>query len=201
MNIVIEPVANAGDVAAMNWIRHQVFVREMRITLKPVDEFANTNALHLLARAEPDGEPVAALTVVDTSGDRELHQSCGLEFHPAARVARYTQMAVIRPYRGMNIPLKLLVEAHHRFTEPGQYDYAWLLFDAERAASSLMCRWLAFTPTAGEFLSEYGLSRALVRDERAAHSEQAVRQTEQYLKQSLKPFSLTGISTMRQVST
>ncbi|PYT05662.1 MAG: hypothetical protein DMF60_11200, partial [Acidobacteria bacterium] len=50
-------------------------------------------------------------------------------------------------------------------------------------------KWLGFTPGEGAFASEYGLSRTLLRDERAPQSEQAIWRTEQYVEQMLKAFS------------
>ncbi len=189
MEITIEPVVNIKDEVAMFRIREQVFKREMGISLARLTALDNSCSFHLLARVNSDGDAVAALSVVDTSGRHELHECYGLRFHDGARVARYTQLAVLRPYRGMNIPLMLMLEAHRRFVAPVQLDYTWLLFDAHRAASSLMCKWLGFAPGEGAFDSEYGLSRTLLRDERAPQSEHAIWRTEQYFEQMSKAFS------------
>jgi len=189
MEITIEPVANIENEVAMLRIREQVFEREMGIALARLAPLDLSAAFHLLARVELDGEAIAALSVVDTSEDHELHESYGLRLHAGARVARYTQLAVLRPYRGLNIPLKLMLEAHRRFVVPEQFDYTWLLFDAERAASSLMCKWLAFTPGDRIVTSEYGHSRTLLRDERAPQSEQAIWLTEEYVGQMPRGFS------------
>jgi len=189
MKIIIEPVTNNSDEAAILRIRRQVFEREMGIALDYLNGCDQASALHLLARAEPNGDPVAALSVVETSSNQELHQGYGLKFRAGASVARYTQLAVLKPYRGLNIPLRLMLAAHRRFVVPNQFDYTWLLFDAERVASSSMHRWLAFIPSENVFMSEYGRSRTLVRDERAPQSEQAVWRAEQYVEQTLKAFS------------
>lgn len=184
MKLIIKQVTNnSEEIAAMFRIRHEVFEREHGIALAQLQVFDQTNALHLLARAEPGGEPAATLTVVDTSGDHQLHERYGLNFDPQARAARYTQLAVLEQYRGMGLPLRLVFEAHHRFIAPGQFDYSWLLFDAERAAGSSLCRWLAFTPSLHAFPSEYGLSRSLVRDESVLRSKQAIRQVKQCFEQ------------------
>ena len=186
MQIVIEPVTNNEGEAAMLRIRQQVFEREMGIPSELLRMPEDARLLHLLARVEPNENPVAALTVIETTGHHQLHQSYGLRFDSGGRVARYTQLAVLKPYRGMNIPLMMMLEAHRRFVAPGQFHFTWLLFDAERAASSSMCRLLAFTPSAQTYRSEYGCSRALVRDERTPRAGQAIRHAEQYLEQSLK---------------
>jgi hypothetical protein len=82
--------------------------------------------------------------------------------------ARYTQLAVAPAYRGLNIPMALLREAHVRFVRPGGFDYTWLLFPADRAASSSLCRHLPFGSGARIVSTEYGRSRVLVRNEHGA---------------------------------
>lgn len=73
-------------------------------------------------------------------------------------MARYTQLAVLRGYRGLKIPLVLMLEAHRRFVAPGRFDYTWLLFDTERAGVAFMSNRLGFTVTDDAFESEYGIS-------------------------------------------
>jgi hypothetical protein len=63
----------------------------------------------------------------------------GLRFDPHARVARYTQLVALKPYRGMNMPLRLILEGHRRFVAPGQFDYTWLLW-MSYLAPELICR-------------------------------------------------------------
>src|SRR5262245_35760384 len=102
MKLVVNQVTNnSEDLAAMFHIRQEVFERERGIPLAQLQVLDQTNALHLLVREEPSGKPAAALTVVDTSGNHQLHKSYGLNFEPRARAARYTQLAVIEQYRGM----------------------------------------------------------------------------------------------------
>lgn len=188
MRIVIESVASQDD-AAVRRIRQQVFEREMGIPLERLRLPPAATAFHLLARLQPHGNPVAALTVLDTTDNPQLHLRCGLRFGPAARVARYTQLAVLLPYRGMNLPLRMILEARRRFVAPQGFDYTWLLFDAERASSSSMCKWLAFIPGSRSFPSEYGRSRALARDERATASQEADRRAEKYIEQAFPPLA------------
>jgi hypothetical protein len=138
-------------------------------------------AAHVIARAEATGAPVAALTVVDTTNETDLCGRYGLCLHPYARTARYTQLAVVKPYRGMNLPLMLMLKAHYHFVVPGGFTHTWLLFDAERAASSSLCARLGFSASERVFHSQFGVDRVLVRDERSAFCEQAIRQTQQYL--------------------
>jgi GNAT superfamily N-acetyltransferase len=174
MEITIKPVAEGEEREAL-LLRQEVFERELGLALEPLSLAAQPHALHLLAWAEPGGAPAAALSVVDTSGEQQLYERYGLGFPPQARTARYTQLAVRQSYRGLDLPLRLICEAHRRFVAPGGFAYTWLLFAAGRAAASSFCRRLAFTPSERAFWSEYGLSRSLVRDENAPHARQAMQ--------------------------
>src|SRR5687767_6051637 len=126
MEIVIEQVISNYDKAAAWRIRTAVFESEMGIELVRLETPENAFSLDLLARVEPEGEAVAALRVVDTTTDKELHQRCQLAFDSSMRTARYTQLAVLKPYRGMDIPLMLMLEAHRQFVRPGGFDVSWL---------------------------------------------------------------------------
>ena len=180
MNIIIEQIANSEDVAAMLEVRRQVFEREMGIILP--GEPAPDNISHWLARLEQNKEAVGTLTVVDTSRQHQLHESLGLTFDRYARVARFTHLAVLRPYRGKNIPLAMMLEAHRSVIVPGQFDYTWLLFDVERAAHSFLSRQLGFTLLPQTFVSEYGCRCPLVRTERSRQADRAIRQAQLYLE-------------------
>jgi hypothetical protein len=190
MEIVIKPAISNEERDAMFRIRQEVFEREWGIALTQLRAYDEASALHLLALIEPGEEPVAALTVADTSGDQQLHERCSLSFEPQARSARYTQLAVLKPYRGMDIPVRMILEAHHRIIVPSRFDYTWLLFDARRAASSSLCQWLAFSASEQAFASEYGFSRSLVRDEHATRCKQAIRRVERYFGRSAWPSML-----------
>jgi hypothetical protein len=190
MKIIVETVMSHEDESAMWQIWRDVFEREMGITLAPSEVSKNALA-HLLARGEPGGEPVGTLSVINTSGDQQLHASYGLKFEPGARVARYMHLAVLKPYRGLNIPLMMIMEAHRRIIIPHRFDHTWLLFDAQRAPTSFLCQRLGFTTTADTFISEYGCRCPLVRDERMPHAAKAIARAEQYLKRYENLCSLT----------
>jgi hypothetical protein len=187
MEIVIKPATSDEERDVMLRIRQEVFEREWGIALAQLRSYDEMSALHLLALVEPGEYPVAVLTVVDTSGDQQLHESCRLSFAPQTRAARYTQLAVLKRYRGMDIPVRMILEAHHRFVVPSRFDYTWLLFDARRAASSSLCQWLAFSASEQAFVSEYGFSRSLIRDERAPRCKRAIRRVERYFGQIAWP--------------
>ena len=180
MDIVIEQFANSEDNAAMLEVWKEVFEREMGIVLP--QDVASSNTSHWLARLERSRDPVGTLSVVDTSGQHELHDSLALGFDPGARVARFTHLAVLKPHRGKNIPLAMMLEAHRSVIVPGQFDYTWLLFDVERAANSFLSRQLGFTLLPQTFMSEYGCRCPLVRNERSQEAKQAIRRAQWYLE-------------------
>jgi len=182
VSIFIEQVRGGADRAAMLEVWAEVFGRELGIT--PAPAWADGSDSHLLARLGPGGEPVGTLSVVDTSDDRRLQESCRLGFGEGARCARFMHLAVTRPFRGRNVPLLMALEAHRLFVAPRGYDYTWLLFDAERARASFLSRWLGFEPRADVFASEYGRRCPLVRDERAEESAAALRRAARFLEQS-----------------
>src|SRR5882672_1613272 len=182
MEIVVEQVTDDANIDAFKRIRQQVFEREMGIKLAPWGSSENGHATYLLARVGPDKEPVGSLCVIDTSDNYLLHESFGLKFDSQARVARYTHLAVLKPYRGMNIPLAMMLEAHRSVIVPRQFHYTWLLFDVERAPSSFLSRLLGFTALPGTFVSEYGCRCPLVRDERGPHARQSIGQAGEYLR-------------------
>ena len=179
--MIIEIATSEEDLLSMRRIRRQVFEYEMGLALPALSAPEGVAAGHVIARAEATGAPVAALTVVDTTNETDLCGRYGLHLHRDARTARYTQLAVVKPYRGMNLPLMLILKAHYHFVVPGDFTHTWLLFDAERAASSSLCARLCFSASERVFHSQFGINRVLMRDERSAFCEQAIRQTQQYL--------------------
>lgn len=179
--IIIKTATSDEDRDAMARIRREVFEREQGIERGRLQIPDDADARHLLACTEPGGKPVATLSVIDTTGNQQLQDMYRLDISPSARTARYVQLAVLRAYRGLDIPLALILEAHRNYIVLGRFDYTWLLFDAERAANSSLCRWFAFVPSEHAFPSEYGISRSLLRDESASRSKEAIRQVEQHL--------------------
>src|SRR6185503_12720013 len=129
MDVVIEQIASSEDLAAMLEVWKQVFEYEMGITLASDAATSTHTVSHLLARLGPKGPAVGTLGVFDTSSEQELHESLGLKFDRQSRVARFMHLAVLKSYRGMNIPLMMMLEAHRSVIVPRQFDYTWLLFD------------------------------------------------------------------------
>jgi ribosomal protein S18 acetylase RimI-like enzyme len=179
MDIIIDRIESSGDIAAMWEVWQQVFECELGIMLP--QNSTSSHISHWLARLRQSREAVGTLSVVDTSGEHQLHESLGLRFDPGARVARFTHLAVLKRYRGRNIPLQMMLEAHRSVIVPGQCDYTWLLFDVEKAAKSFLSRQLGFTPMPQTFVSEYGCRCPLVRNERTHEAKRAIREAESYL--------------------
>jgi GNAT superfamily N-acetyltransferase len=119
--------------------------------------------MHLLACVYPSGDPIATLSVVETTGSTALHSSFDISFAEHATVARFTQLAVLKPYRGLHVAVALVQEALSRCAMQHKFDYTWLLFNAARAQSSFLCRSLGFQASDKIFESEFGNMRVLVR--------------------------------------
>jgi hypothetical protein len=164
VTIIFEPATTPAMAAAAHCVREEVFGREWNRSLTRLSSNP-AETITLIARTEKNAHPIAALTVVDTTMDSELHERFALPFESGVRVARYTRLAVLKPYRGLNIPLQFILEARRRFITTANVRYTWLLFDAERAISSKICGLLGFHVSEQTFHTEYGVSRVLWRNE------------------------------------
>ncbi len=114
MIFTIEPVTTSSAAAAAAYVREQVFTCEQHITVPPIASHNDAEHLTLLASVEASAEPVAALTVIETTSDEDVHRRLKLVFPPGAHVARFAQLAVLKPYRGLNLPGRLIQEARWR---------------------------------------------------------------------------------------
>ena len=180
MNISIECLPASGAEAARQ-VRQQVFGSEWRLSLPQVCEYHPGRQLTLVARDRSSQEPVAALTVAETTGDAEVHGRVGLSFLKGERVARHTQLAVLKPYRGLNLSIRLILEAQRRFVAPQNIRYTWLLFDAARASGSLLCALLGFHCGSAVIRAEHGPCRLLFRDELSVSAQSGNRRGWAYL--------------------
>jgi GNAT superfamily N-acetyltransferase len=165
MNVTIETATNAGAMRAACYVREQVFGKQCYRRLPRLDAYDPAQILTLVVRSADTNDPIATLSVVETTDDSSLHNSLGLRFPDGERVARYTQLAVLKPYRGLRVPVFMVSEARRRFVAPNRFAYTWLLFDADTAKSSSFCEDLGFRPGARVFATEYGRSRVLVKKE------------------------------------
>lgn len=171
MNITIESANNSAALRDVRHVREEVFGTQCYRRLPRLEDYDPKQILTLVARLAHTNEPIAALTVVETTCDTAQHSAFGLSFPFGCRVARYTQMAVYLAYRGLQIPARMVAEAQRRFVLPNQILYTWLLFHAQHARKSSFCRELHFQCGEREYSTEYGRSRVLVRKERNAAAE------------------------------
>jgi len=139
----------------------------------------------VIARVLPSGDPIATVSVLDTTGEPALGRTYGLSFSRTDRVVRYTHMAVLDAYRGLNLPLYMLLEARRLCVVPRDFEYTWLLFPRHRAAASLYHTLLSFTAGPEIVESEQGPSCVLSRDEKSHEAEWADAQAASFLARTL----------------
>lgn len=180
MKIRIEAVTNVEQEAAAARVRREVFGTEWATELCRIAPEDLPRANQLIARVLPEDEVVATLTLLDTTGNHTLHEKYGLPFNGIERVGRYTQMAVLKPYRGLNLPLYLLLEARQFFVL-GSFSHTWLLFRADRAMASRFCRMLDFSASPHVVPGEEGPCRVLLRAEKTHKADVADMQTRRFL--------------------
>src|SRR5262249_3747859 len=107
-NIRIESVTTNQQWNEMCSIRTQVFSTEYGFSVSPLLTPGEAGVWHFLARN--DHETIGTLSVVDTTGDHDVHQLYRLPFAENERSARYAQLAILKPYRKHGI-FKMLIDA------------------------------------------------------------------------------------------
>ena len=162
-NIRIEAVTTNQQWAEMLGIRTQVFTIERGFSFKPLPGPGETGVWHFLARDNHDA--VATLSVVDTTGDSQVHHRYRLHFGRNDRTARYAQLAIIKPYRKRDIFKTLIEAAETAVIRPNRFAVGWLLYPASQARSSMLIRSLGFTAQAPLLTTEFGKCHVLVRRE------------------------------------
>jgi acyl carrier protein len=162
-NIRIEMATTNQQWAEILGIRTQVFTIECELSFKHLPGPGEPGVWHFLARDKQD--PVGTLSVVDTTTDRHLHQRYRLNFGKNARVARYTQLAILKPYRRRGI-FKMLVERAQKTVISQQgFTFGWLLYPASQGQSPMLTESLGFTAKAPFLKTEFGHCHVLVRQE------------------------------------
>jgi hypothetical protein len=195
MKIRLEAVTNIEQEAAAARVRREVFGTEWAFELSRIAPNDLSRANQLIARALPDDEVVATVAILDTTGNRCLHEKYELPVGRFDRVARYTHMAVLKPYRGLNLPLYMLLEARQLYIIPGGFTYSWLLFQADRAISSTFCTTMAYSASTQIVNGEEGRRRVLLRNEKSHKAHVADMQTRSFLDSiQPKPFQVIPIS-------
>lgn len=102
---------------------------------------------------------------MDTTGNRPVHLHNRLSFGEKERVARYTQLAILKPYRKRGIFEMLIETAQRTVIRPHGFTVEWLLYPAARAYSCKLTRCLGFTAETPTLTTEFGKCHVLVRRE------------------------------------
>lgn len=170
-------------------IEYAVFEKEMGLSLSRLNCGSTGLTCRLIARDRQTGEPVGTMRVVETTGNDELYRLYGLRAVADTKTARYTRLAVLPEYRGIDIPLTMMVEARRNVIVPNGFRHTWLLFNADRASSSAISKVLAYRAGSRTFECGYGVCRTLVRDEASDTARSANEFAELYLRSRQLPAS------------
>jgi acyl carrier protein len=162
-NIRIEAATTNQQWAEMLGVRTQVFTIEYRFPFRPLPGPGEPGIWHFLARDNRDA--IGTLSVIDTTGDRDVHQRYRLSFPKNDRVARYAQLAILKPYRKRGIFKMLIETAETTVIRPHGFAVGWLLYPAAHARSSMLTQGLGFTAEAPLLTTEFGRCHALIRRE------------------------------------
>jgi acyl carrier protein len=162
-NIRIEAVTTNQQWAEMLGVRTQVFTIEQGFSFNALPGPGETGVWHFLARDNQD--PIGTLSVVDTTADHQTHQRYRLRVGQKDRVARYAQLAILKPYRKRGIFRMLIETAQSAVIRPNEFAFSWLLYPAAQARSSKLTRFLGFTAEAPLLTTEFGRCHVLVRRE------------------------------------
>lgn len=162
-NVHIEPVYTNEQWAEVSSIRTQVFSAEYGYSFSPLPGVGEPGVWHLLARDNDDA--VGALSVMDTTGDQRVHLRNRLSFGEKERVARYAQLAILKPYRKRGIFEMLIETAQRTIIRPHGFTVGWLLYPAARASSCKLTGCLGFTAETPTLATEFGKCHVLVRRE------------------------------------
>jgi acyl carrier protein len=160
-NVRIEVVHTNQQWAEGSSIRTQVFSTEYGYTFSPLPGVGESGFWHLLAR--DNHEAIGTLSVMDTTGNRGVHQLNRLSFGEKERVARYTQLAILQPYRKRGIFEMLIETAQRTVSRPHGFTVEWLLYPAVHAHSCKLTRRLGFNVETPTLATEFGECHVLVR--------------------------------------
>jgi acyl carrier protein len=160
-DIHVETVTTNQQWAEMLAVRTQVFTLEYGFSFKPLPDPAEKGVWHFLARDKQ--QAVGTLSVVDTTGDRQVHQRYRLNFGENERAARYAQLAILQPYRKRGIFEMLIETAQRTVIYPNGFTVGWLLYPAARAHSCMLTRSLGFIAEKPVLQTEFGDCHVLVQ--------------------------------------
>lgn len=161
--IRLEAVTTNQQWAEMLGVRTQVFTIECGFSFKPLPGPGEAGVWHFMARDNHDA--VGTLSVVDTTKDHQIHQRYKLRFGENDRVARYAQLAILRPYRKRGIFEMLIETAQRTVIHPNAFNYGWLLYPAAHPHSCELTQRFGFTAQAPLLTTEFGKCHVLIRRE------------------------------------
>jgi acyl carrier protein len=161
--IRVEVVNTKQQWAEMSSIRTQVFRTEFGFRFSPLHGPGEMGVWHFLAR--DDRGAVGTLSVVDTTGDHRAHRRYRLRFGKNEHVARYAQLALLRPYRKRGIFEMLIETAQRKVIRPHGFAVGWLLYPAVHAHTCMLTQCFGFTAEAPVLITEFGKCHVLVRRE------------------------------------
>jgi acyl carrier protein len=169
-NFRIEAATTSEQWTEMMEIRTRVFANEYGFSFRSLPGPGEKGVWHFLARDNHDA--IGTLSVVDTTGNRQVHQRYRLDFGNNDRVARYAQLAILKPYRGRGIFKMLIDSAHNAVIRPHGFTVSWLIYPAARARSSILTQSLGFTAEVPLLGTEFGSCHVLVCRESNNGNEQ-----------------------------
>ena len=162
-NVEIEIATTNQQWAEILEIRNEVFANEYGFSVSPLPSPGKTGVWHFLARV--DDRAIGTLSVVDTTKDRQLHQRYCLRFEKSERVARYAQLAILKPYRKCGVFEMLIEKAQNTVIRPNGFTVGWLLYPAGQARSGRLTQSLGFNVQMPLLTTEFGSCYALTRRE------------------------------------
>ena len=167
IQFTVRPVSTPADQRELSSLHRAVVQREFGGSL-PASLLHDPagSVMHFIARAGGhDGPVVGSLTVIETSHDAVARRAFDLPVPLGASSAFYTCAAVLPEYRGLCVPVRLLLEARRHFVEPRGIQYTWLLYDADRAHSTRLCRIMKYRALPGVIHNLGRPCRVLFREE------------------------------------
>ena len=158
-NIRLEAATTDQQWAEMMAVRTQIFAKECGFSFKALPGPGETGVWHLLVR--DNDHVVGTLSVVETTGDHQVHERYGLQFPDSDRVARYAQLAILKPYRKRGIFEMLMESAQRTVLRPKRFAAGWLLYPASQGSSCRLAS-LGFTAETPLVATDFGICHVLV---------------------------------------
>lgn len=171
-DVTIEAVTTNQQWLEMLGLRTQIFTVEHGFSFQTLPGPGSAGIWHFLARENRDA--IGTLSVVDTTGDHRLHRGYRLSFGATDRVARYAQLALLKPYRRRGIFKRLIETALASVIQPNGFNVGWLLYPAAQARTCVLTQSLGFSAEDPLLTTEFGRCRVLTRRETGSSQIQQI---------------------------